>query len=184
MNIFQMILASFVLAGVLGFSSAIAEPDYDLSDDNAAEMSKDDIIAALTPKPPLLNRSVNGEPPPPLKLRAVPLRIQFDVNSYELTDQAQEALNNLGAALVSDALSNYQFRVEGHTDASGSDDYNMELSKMRAQGVRNYLVNIFEMQPDRLESVGRGEGSLIKPDSPNSPDNRVVLIVNLGPKEG
>ena len=54
----------------------------------------------------------------------------------------------------------------------------------RADGVRNYLISIFEMQSGRLESIGRGEGSLLNPDNPNSSENRVVLIVNLGPGEG
>jgi len=118
-----------------------------------------------------------------MKLRAIPLRIQFELDSYELTDAARESLNNLGSALVSDALSAYRFRVEGHTDATGSEGYNQMLSSKRAEGVRNYLISIFEMGPERLESVGRGEGSLINPDAPDSAENRVVLIVNLGPAD-
>ena len=171
-----------VCVGLLLFANtaAIAQ-EYDLTELDSAAPSKEDIIKALTPRPPLINRSVDGEPPPPMKLRAIPLRIQFELDSYELTDAALESLNNLGSALVSDALSAYRFRVEGHTDSSGGDDYNMILSGKRADGVRNYLISIFDMEQERLDSVGRGEGSLIKPDTPDSAENRVVLIVNLGP---
>ena len=161
-------------------STAVLAQEYDMADVDSAAPSKEDIIKALTPRPPLLNRSVDGKPPPPMKLRAIPLRIQFELDSYELTDAARESLNNLGSALVSDALSEYRFRVEGHTDATGGEGYNQLLSTKRADGVRNYLISIFEMGPERLESVGRGEGSLINPDAPASPENRVVLIVNLG----
>ena len=170
-----------VCAGLLLIANtALMAQEYDMSEIDSAAPSKDDIIKALTPRPPLLNRSIDGKPPPPMKLRAIPLRIQFELDSYELTNAARESLNNLGSALVSEALSAYRFRVEGHTDASGGEDYNLLLSTKRADGVRNYLISIFEMGQERLESVGRGEGSLINPDEPDSADNRVVLIVNLG----
>ena len=171
---------SLIAALLLVTSSAVLAQEYDMTEAGTAAPSKDDIIRALTPRPPLLNRSIDGRPPPPMKLRAIPLRIQFELDSYELTDAARESLNNLGSALVSEALSAYRFRVEGHTDATGGEGYNQLLSTKRANGVRNYLISIFEMGAERLESVGRGEGSLINPDAPASSENRVVLIVNLG----
>lgn len=162
---------------------AAQNDDYDMADVDADAATKDDFIKALTPPPPLRSRSLDGSPPPPPKLRAVPLRIRFELNSHQLTEEAKETLNHLGSALISEALVHHRFRIEGHTDASGGEDYNRDLSKRRADGVKNYLVSIFEMDPDRLESIGRGEGSLINPDEPESADNRVVLIVNLGPPE-
>jgi outer membrane protein OmpA-like peptidoglycan-associated protein len=172
---------SFCFAVLTISMTSLMAQEYDMTEVETAAPSKEDIIKALTPRPPLVTRSVDGEPPPPMKLRAIPLRITFELDSYELTDAARESLNNLGSALVSDALSSYRFRVEGHTDASGAEDYNLDLSDKRAAGVRNYLISIFEMGPERLEAVGRGEGSLINPDAPTSAENRVVLIVNLGP---
>ncbi|MDJ0652786.1 MAG: OmpA family protein [Xanthomonadales bacterium] len=180
----QWLISLMAVALSWSVGTAAQESKYDLTSMDNDAPSRDDIIKALTPKPPLVSRSLDGEPPPPMKLRAIPLRIQFELDSYELTDKAQETLNNLGAALMSDALSTYRFRIEGHTDASGQEAYNMDLSKRRADGVRNYLISIFEMESERLESVGRGEGSLLNPDNPNSAENRVVLIVNLGPGEG
>lgn len=176
-----LISLSIVLCTALG--ARAEEPGYEVTELGSETPSKEEIIAALTPRPPLVSRSVNGEPPPPMKLRAIPLRIRFGLDSYELSEEAQQTLNRLGSALTSDALANFQFRVEGHTDASGDENYNLDLSRRRAEGVRNYLVNLFEMEGERLETVARGEGSLLNPDDPTSPDNRVVLIVNLGPKE-
>lgn len=175
------LIAMALLLALSGASQA-QESDYEVTELGSRTPTEEEIISALTPRPPLVSRSVDGEPPPPMKLRAIPLRIRFGLDSYELSDEAQQTLNRLGAALTSDALASFQFRIEGHTDASGDENYNLDLSRRRAEGVRNYLVNLFEMDGGRLETVARGEGSLLNPDEPTSADNRVVLIVNLGPK--
>ena len=47
-------------------------------------------------------------------------------------------------------------RVEGHTDTTGADDYNMKLSQARAESVRDYLVGR-GVASNRLEPVGFGE---------------------------
>ena len=54
----------------------------------------------------------------------------------------------------------------GHTDSDGGDDFNLELSQNRAQAVVDYLVNVREVDPDRLEAEGRGETELkVEPES-------------------
>ncbi|MEM9532812.1 MAG: OmpA family protein [Pseudomonadota bacterium] len=182
---FALILVS-ALALTAWMAVAVAqEPDaeYEMTEFENDDPSEQDIIDALTPRPPLPTRALDGEAPG-MKLRAIPLRIRFELNSFQLTEAAQKTLNRLGSALTSPALADYQFRVEGHTDAQGDETYNLDLSRRRAEGVRNYLINLFEMESGRLETVARGESSLLNPDEPNSPDNRVVLIVNLGPAEG
>ena len=152
-------------------STAAIAQEFDLVELDSTAPSEVDIIKALTPQPP-------AEKP-----RAIALHIQFELDSYELTHATRESLNNVGSALISNALSAYRFRVEGHADSTGGEDYNLLLSAKRADGVRNYLINIFEMSQDRLESVGRGERSLINPDAPASAENQVVLIINLGPDD-
>ncbi|MEM1089853.1 MAG: OmpA family protein [Pseudomonadota bacterium] len=172
---------TLALWALLAGGSLAQETDYELMELDADNASEQDIIDALTPPPPLVTRSLDGEAPE-MKLRAIPLRIRFELDSYELTESAQQTLNRLGSALTSDSLSEFHFRVEGHTDALGDEDYNLDLSRRRADGVRNYLINLFEMEANRLETVARGESSLLNPDNPNGPENRVVLIVNLGPQ--
>ncbi|MBN2332942.1 MAG: OmpA family protein [Deltaproteobacteria bacterium] len=51
-------------------------------------------------------------------------------------------------------------RVEGHTDSTGSEQYNMELSQRRARAVADLLVQR-QVSSSRIERIGFGEGSPI-----------------------
>jgi OOP family OmpA-OmpF porin len=111
---------------------------------------------------------------------SVALDIKFALDSAVLTDQAKDTISRLGAAMQSDQLGSYRFRVEGHTDASGQPDHNLTLSQRRAAAVRDYLVSEFHVASNRLDIVGRGENDPIDPSNPKSAANRRVKIVNLG----
>jgi outer membrane protein OmpA-like peptidoglycan-associated protein len=47
--------------------------------------------------------------------------------------------------------------IEGHTDADGAEDANLSLSQKRAEAVKNALVNIYSVDPGRLQTIGKGE---------------------------
>ena len=64
--------------------------------------------------------------------------------------------------------------VEGHTDASGSDAYNLELSRVRARAVRDYLVQHNGIEAARLKTVGYGESRPIEGSDPYAALNRRV----------
>jgi len=66
-----------------------------------------------------------------------------------------------------------RIRVEGHTDARGSAEHNMQLSERRAKAVGNALVQR-GVDPMRMETIGFGES---QPVSSNDADNRRVNIV-------
>ena len=111
---------------------------------------------------------------------SINLRIQFELNSSNLTSEARQKLEILGEALSSDELSSYKFLIAGHTDASGSASYNQTLSERRAEAVKYFLSARFPIAGNRLVAQGYGEGVLFDPDSPNAAINRRVQIVNLG----
>lgn len=90
--------------------------------------------------------------------KAFDLLITFEKNSDNLTKQAQSNLSEFAAALKDPRLSRASFSVEGHTDASGSDVYNLTLSKRRANSVRQFLVSL-GVKPDKLTATGFGEFS-------------------------
>lgn len=59
-------------------------------------------------------------------------------------------------------------RIDGHTDARGSDAYNQDLSERRARSVKDYLVQA-GIPADRLESQGFGESRPVAPN--DTPEN-------------
>ena len=79
--------------------------------------------------------------------------VSFDVNSAAVKPAFQPSL-----AKVADVLKRYDSKmtVVGHTDSSGSDSYNQQLSERRAQAVRAELVRD-GVPADRLSAAGRGE---------------------------
>ena len=64
--------------------------------------------------------------------------VYFDTNKYNINTKSQETLNALSG--VFKEYPNTRILVVGHTDSTGSDAYNMTLSKNRAQAVTNYMI--------------------------------------------
>ena len=94
----------------------------------------------------------NGQPP-----QSVNLKIEFDTNSYAIRPESFRVMRQLGKALTSDRLKGKIFALKGHTDADGSDAYNLQLSLNRALAVQNYLIGNFSISPERLQVFGYGE---------------------------
>ncbi|MEQ9487607.1 MAG: OmpA family protein [Alphaproteobacteria bacterium] len=111
---------------------------------------------------------------------SINLRIQFELNSFNLTPDARKKLELLGEAISSEELSSYRFLIAGHTDASGSASYNQSLSERRAEAVKFYLAARFPASGSRLISQGFGEQALFDTQAPNAAVNRRVQIINLG----
>jgi outer membrane protein OmpA-like peptidoglycan-associated protein len=63
--------------------------------------------------------------------------IQFDYNRSDLKPSALASLNELAATLK--ARPELNIEIQGHTDSSGGRNYNLELSRKRAQSVKAYL---------------------------------------------
>lgn len=65
--------------------------------------------------------------------------VYFATDKYNIEGQSREALDKLAG--IFKEYPNTNILVEGHTDSTGSDAYNLTLSKNRAQAVTNFLVN-------------------------------------------
>lgn len=118
--------------------------------------------------------------PAPNRLPSLNFPVHFEFNSAELTVQARSVLDELGLALSSDELRPYRFRIVGHSDAVGPDDYNLHLSERRARAVERYLKEKFGIEPHRLHSIGMGESQPYDARNPNAAVNRRVEIVREG----
>lgn len=100
------------------------------------------------------------------------LRLTFDKDSADLTADAKTNLDAFAMALKSPSLSVASFMIEGHTDASGSDGHNMDLSQRRAESVVTYLAAL-GVDNSKLKPVGMGEAAPVTTDA-YDPENRRV----------
>ena len=106
--------------------------------------------------------------------------IQFAFGSTQLTPESSATLKNLGEALNHQLADQKSFLIEGHTDRKGTRAYNDELSKGRAEAVKDYLVHEAGVSPDRLQAVGKGYSEPANPKNPYAAENRRVVVVNTG----
>jgi outer membrane protein OmpA-like peptidoglycan-associated protein len=97
----------------------------------------------------------------------VPEGVLFDSGSTVIKPDFFDDVD-LAAALLS-LYPNVTLTVVGHTDNVGSDEYNLELSRQRAQAVVEY-ISAKGISPDRLEPIGRGETSPV--DTNDTPEGR------------
>ena len=106
--------------------------------------------------------------------------IQFEFDSDRLTPSALEQLRELSKALVSTTLQPSSFSIQGHTDSTGTREYNRLLSQRRARAVKRYLAEYAGVAGSRLVEVGLGEDYPIPGLQASDDRNRRVEIVNLG----
>jgi outer membrane protein OmpA-like peptidoglycan-associated protein len=107
---------------------------------------------------------------------SVDLLIQFEFDSAELTPEGMSDLEQLSIALKGPNLRESKFVIEGHTDAVGTDAYNMDLSLRRARSVIRYLMSS-NISAQRLTPMGYGSSKLYDPRNPNARENRRVSVV-------
>jgi outer membrane protein OmpA-like peptidoglycan-associated protein len=84
--------------------------------------------------------------------------ILFDVNKASLRPEAQSNLRDL--ARILNKYPDTNILIEGHTDATGSEEYNLQLSRARSQAVANFLAGM-QVDPTRFTIMGYGESQPI-----------------------
>lgn len=113
------------------------------------------------------------------RLPSLNLEIYFAKNSDRIDRISIAKLEVLGDVMKDGSFAQSHFLIFGHTDASGSDGYNLTLSRRRAAAVRRFLSNHTGIAGERLVAVGYGEEKLKNEDDPEAAENRRVQIVNF-----
>jgi outer membrane protein OmpA-like peptidoglycan-associated protein len=80
--------------------------------------------------------------------------VTFPVDSATISPQMREVLDSVAASMVQ--YPNSLIDVMGHTDSTGSAQYNLDLSRRRAESVTNFLVSR-GVSRARIETIGYGE---------------------------
>ena len=104
--------------------------------------------------------------------------VKFPVNKHELSDEARKALDTFAERLKSENKNVY-LEIQGHTDSTGSDEYNYKLGEARAEAVRRYLSKA-GVALNRMSTISYGKDEPVesnKTKEGRSKNRRVVVIV-------
>ncbi len=109
--------------------------------------------------------------------------ITFQTGSAEIDPGEIGNLETIGVAIEEAVYENPSevFLVEGHTDAVGSPELNLELSDRRAESVAQVLTEYFEIPPENLVTQGFGEQYLKEQTTEASRINRRVAVRRITP---
>lgn len=113
-------------------------------------------------------------------------KIHFDVGKANIRPESYPILDR-AAQLIKRILAdnpNVKIEIQGHTDSQGSFAFNMRLSQARAEAVRDYLISVHQIPPDRLIAKGYGPTRPIADNSTpfGREQNRRVELVVLTPE--
>lgn len=108
--------------------------------------------------------------------------VLFRINHADLTVEDKSKLDQLAEGLT--PMKHYVIEVQGYTDKTGPKDYNLELSRRRADTVVRYLTEVHNVPLVKIHMLGYG------PDSPAQPNdtrdgrkqNRRVDVKVLAPQ--
>ena len=79
--------------------------------------------------------------------------ILFDINSFALKNEARENLRSMAEIL--NKYPDTELLIEGHTDNTGTAEYNQKLSEQRAGSVADFLKSV-DVKGSRMSLVGHG----------------------------
>lgn len=97
----------------------------------------------------------------------------FGFDSYALTATTKQNLQELANTLKE--YEDTDLTIEGHTDSKGTDAYNLELSRKRAQSVADYLATL-GVSRVRLTTKGYGEQQPVNTENTEAAENRRVEV--------
>ena len=105
--------------------------------------------------------------------------ILFDSSSANIQPQSLGIVRQISQVLMQDE--NIKLNIIGHTDADGTEDSNLQLSKSRSAAVKHALVNIYKISGDRLQTDGKGESVPVGDNSTSDgkAQNRRVEFIKI-----
>jgi outer membrane protein OmpA-like peptidoglycan-associated protein len=101
--------------------------------------------------------------------------VLFDFDKSTLRPTARDALHQ-AASIIHDNAKGSTVRIDGYTDAKGSDPYNQRLSDRRAESVKIWFVTKEGLKDVNFATKGYGAKNPVapntKPDGSDDPDGR------------
>lgn len=106
-------------------------------------------------------------------------RVRFKVGSYELTKEAKVALDEF-AVKVKALDKGVYLEIQGHTDDSGSSEFNDQLGQQRSEAVRRYLSREHKLPLGRMSTISYGDTLPVESNRNargRAKNRRVVVVV-------
>lgn len=105
--------------------------------------------------------------------------IQFNSGSADILPSSMGIIRQVAQVLEQE--SSAKLKIVGHTDADGSAQTNLQLSKTRAEAVKNVLTTVYGISQDRLGTEGKGDTQPIKENTTplGKAQNRRVEFIKL-----
>jgi outer membrane protein OmpA-like peptidoglycan-associated protein len=106
-------------------------------------------------------------------------KVHFPVNKAQISDEAKKMIDDAVGPLVKENRGVY-FEIEGHTDATGDEAYNLKLGEERAMAVRDYLASAQGIALSRLNVISYGETKPVadnKTKDGRAQNRRVVIRI-------
>ncbi|HSL83991.1 MAG TPA: OmpA family protein [Thermoanaerobaculia bacterium] len=107
-------------------------------------------------------------------------KVRFGFDKAELSEEAQAALSQFAQELKAQYNRDVYIEIQGHTDATGPDQYNLELGLERAEAVRRYLNREHGIPLHRMSVISYGEAEPVADNGSRegrAQNRRVVLVV-------
>lgn len=104
--------------------------------------------------------------------------VKFPVNRFQLSKEAEEKLTEFAERLKGENKNVY-LEIQGHTDSSGPDMYNLELGEARAEAVRRFLSKQ-GIALNRMSTISYGETEPLEKNTSRkgrAQNRRVVVVV-------
>lgn len=115
---------------------------------------------------------------------AMPGGALFQHDRAELMPESVSDLRKLAALIAK--FPNATFIISGHTDWTGTPEYNQRLGERRAQAVKEWLVANVGVVPERIQTIGKGNSeAIVGPDKSveeQQPNRRVEIVIKTNRK--
>jgi len=107
----------------------------------------------------------------------MPTDLLFDYDAPGLRPEAVASLRKLGVLIQRNPGA--RFVIEGHTDSFGSEEYNLGLSRLRAESVKAWLTGSMGLPDSAIHTVGYGKSRLIAPASGSIDEQQINRRVEI-----
>jgi OOP family OmpA-OmpF porin len=114
----------------------------------------------------------------PVEKISISLFIEFDFDKDVIRPQNYDDVKKIADSMKKYSEANVL--LEGHTDNEGTELYNMGLSRRRAESVKRYLVEKFNVDASRISTLGYGQSNPISTNGTpagQQKNRRVVAII-------